>query len=179
MSENSDRKRLEELLATCMGELFAELGCDAQRATGEPQPLALQESLAAFCGFGSTDFRGAITLFGSVDLFSQLHPLPASVSPRDLADWACELVNQAVGRYRNRLLGYDVNLALGVPQSVLAENLRLSSSLHPNRSPIRFAIKGMALETWLDLNIRPGFQLAVAPADERAAALREGSMLFF
>jgi len=179
MSGNSNEERLEAILATCMGELLAEQGLKAERLTGERQPLSLRESLMAYCGFGSTAFRGSVTILGSIPLFSRIHPLPASVSPRDLADWACELVNQTVGRYRNRLLAYDVSLALSVPQSALAENVRLSSSLHHGRNPICFTIDGAVLETWLGLHIRPGFKLADNPADERAAALREGSVLFF
>jgi len=179
MSGNSNEHRLEEILATCISELLTELKLNPVRLTNEQQPLPLRESLTAFCGFGSTDFRGAITILGSVPLFSQLHPLPSSVTPRDLVDWACELVNQTVGRYRNRLLAYNVSLALAVPQGALAENVRLSSSLRHSRNPIRFAIDGMVLEIWLELNIRPGFRLADAPADDKAGALSEGSVLFF
>lgn len=179
MYGHSNEERLEEILATCLSELFAEQAIRADRITGEYRPPSLHESLTAFCGFGSTNFRGSITLLGSVPLFSRIHPLPVNVTPRDLADWACELVNQAVGRYRNRLLAYDVNLALGVPQSALAENVRLSSSLRNSRKPLCFSIDGEALEVWLELAVRPGFHLADSPADDHPAAVREGSMLFF
>jgi hypothetical protein len=179
MSDDTNEERLAELLATCMGELLGEMRLHHVRITDELQPLSLPESLTAFCGFGSTDLRGSVTILGSVPLFSQLHPLPATVTPRDLVDWACEFANQTVGRYRNRLLAYDVSLALGVPQTALAENVRLSSSLRRGRNPIQFAINGMVLETWLQLSIRPGFQLANKPADDRAAALKEGSVIFF
>jgi hypothetical protein len=179
MSGNSNEQRLEEILATCVGELLAEQGLKAVRTTGEPPPKSSSESLTAFCGFGSTDFRGSITILGMIPIFSLLHPLPTSVTPRDLVDWACELVNQITGRYRNRLLAYNVNLALGLPQSALAENVRLSSSLRRNHSPTCFAIGELVLEIWLELSIRPGFRLADNPTDERAAALREGSAVFF
>jgi hypothetical protein len=179
MPGNSNEERLEEILATCMAEFFAETGITAQRVLTQQEPPCLRESLAGFCGFGSTDLRGSITVLGSTELFSHVHPLPATVTPSALVDWACEFVNQTVGRYRNRLLAYNVNLALGVPQSALAENVRLSSSLRRSHGPIRFAIEGVPLEVWLELSIRPGFKLADNPADVRAGALREGSILFF
>jgi hypothetical protein len=179
MSGNSNQERLEGILATCIAELLTELSPESRRVVNEHKPLVLQESLAAFSGFGSTDFRGSLTLLGSVSLFSQLHPLPSSVTPRDLADWACELVNQMAGRYRNRLLDYDVSLALGVPQSALAHNMRLSSSLRPMNNPICFTIHGAVLEIWLEVNIRPDFRLADNPANSRGTALREGSIVFF
>ena len=177
MSDDSTQQRLEEILAICMAELLSEQGLEPRRLTTEYKPQAPPESLTAFCGFGSADFRGAVTIFGSVPLFSRIHPLPEDVSPRDLADWACELVNQAVGRYRNRLLAYNVNLALGVPQGALAENIRLSARLRHTNNPICFAFDDGVLETWLELNLRPGFQLADEPADETAQ--REGSIVFF
>ena len=112
-------------------------------------------------------------------MFSRLHPLPPTVTPRDLADWACELVNQATGRFRNQLLGYGVSLALSVPQSAIGTQVRLSSSLRPGRTPIAFSIEGMVLEGWLELNLRPGFHLSERHSEETAAALSEGSLLFF
>jgi len=179
MSGNSNEQRLEEILATCMTELLGEMKLNPVRITDERPPLSFHESLTAFCGFGSTDFRGSVTLLGSVPLFSQLHPLPTTVTPRDLVDWACELVNQSVGRFRNRLLAYGVKLALSVPQSALAEELCLASSFDPTRSPISFAIDSMVLEGWLELDTTPTFQLAESPLHGERAALEEGSIVLF
>ncbi len=176
---NSNEERLEEILATCLADLLAETGLRIERLLGEQEPPSLCESLTAFCGFGSVDFRGSITVFGSTELFARLHPLPGTVTPRDLVDWACEFVNQTVGRYRNRLLAHNISLALGVPQSALAEKVRLSSSLRRLHEPIRFSIEGVVLETWLELNVRPGFRLPERSTDERSGALPEGSVVFF
>jgi hypothetical protein len=180
MTANPEQQRFEDILATCMTELLTELGVSAERLTADHEPLSLHESMTAFCGFGSTDLRGSVTILGSLPLLSRLHPLPATVTPRDLADWACEFVNQTVGRYRNRLLAYNVSLALGVPQSALAENVRLSSRLRRRTTPLCYKIDGMVLEIWLELSIRPGFILKeTSAADEDSAALKEGSILFF
>ncbi len=178
MAITSSEERLAELLAQCLAELLAELGVNAERLGRRPPP-AQGESTAAFSGFGSTDLRGSFAVVGPSDLFARLHPLPPTVTPRDLADWACELVNQAIGRFRNLLLGYGVSLAMGVPQSAHGEQVRLSSSLRPDRAPIAFMIDGMALEGWLELNLKPGFVLPELPSAEQAAALREGSLVFF
>jgi hypothetical protein len=170
---------LAKLLSQCTAELLAELGVQAEPVTGVRPPRPAGESIAAFSGFGSNELRGSFTLLGPSQLFARLHPLPPTVTPRDLTDWACELVNQSVGRFRNRLLAYGVKLALSVPQSALAEQLILSSSLEPGRTPISFAIDGMVLEGWLELDAEPGFRLAESPLDEEDAALREGSMVLF
>ena len=179
MPPTSNEERLAEILSQCMAELIAELGIAAKHIPGVQPHLATHGSTTAFSGFGSGDLRGSFTLTGPSAVFSRLHPLPPTVTLRDLADWACELVNQATGRFRNRLLAYGVRLALGVPQSVLSDEVRLSSSLRPGRSPISFAVDDMILEGWLELEIKPGFQLPENPSAENAEALKEGSLVFF
>ncbi|MGD0835953.1 MAG: hypothetical protein ABSB49_04820 [Polyangia bacterium] len=179
LSHTSNEERLEDVLATCVAELFADMQIKAERVNGDYAPPPLPDSLTAFCGFGSADLRGSITLLGSVALFSQIHPLPIDVTPRDLADWACEIVNQAVGRYRNRLLQYNLSLALGVPQSALAERVRLWSSLRSGNRPICFTIGRETLEIWLELVVKPGFCVAERSPNESTAGIVEGSMLFF
>ena len=179
MPADSNQARLAKILSQCTSELLAELGAKAEPAEGERQLPAAAEGIAAFSGFGNNELRGSFTLVGPTRLFSRLHPLPPTVTPRDLADWACELVNESVGRFRNRLLAYGVNLALGVPQSALADQLRLSSSLRPTPTPITFSVDDMVLEGWLELELTSGFRLAENLSDERAAALREGSIVLF
>jgi hypothetical protein len=179
MPGDSQEARLSELLSQCAAELLAELGVQPELLTGGRQPPPAGESIAAFSGFGNDDIRGSFTFLGPSKLFARLHPLPPTVTPRDLTDWACELVNQSVGRFRNRLLAYGVKLALSVPQSALAEDLRLASSLQPARSPISFAIEGMVLEGWLELDMTPSFRLAESPVEGESAALQEGSMVLF
>jgi hypothetical protein len=179
MPGDSQEARLSELLCQCAAELLSELGAQPERITGGRQLPHTGESIAAFSGFANDDLRGSFTLLGPSKLFARLHPLPPTFTPRDLADWACELVNQAVGRFRNRLLAYGVKVALGVPQSALAEEVSLSSSLQPSRNPISFAIGGMVLEGWLELKMTPSFRLAESPLDGESAVLREGSMVLF
>ena len=175
----STQARLAEILSQCTFELLTELGARPERTGGVRQPPPPGEDIAAFSGFCNNELRGSFTLVGPSKLFARLHPLPPTVTPRDLTDWACELVNQSVGRFRNRLLAYGVNIALSVPQSALAQELRLSSSLRPAPNPISFAIDGMVLDGWLELEIELGFRLAENPSDEEGAALREGSIVLF
>jgi hypothetical protein len=179
MPADSNESRLARLLSQCTVELLSELGVQPELVSGMPHAPSAGECVAAFSGFGNDQIRGSFTFLGPGKLFSRLHPLPSGVTPRDLTDWACELVNQSVGRFRNRLLAYGVKLALSVPQSALAESLRLASSLQPARSPIAFAIDGMVLEGWLELKIEPAFRLAERPLANGQEALKEGSVVLF
>jgi hypothetical protein len=179
MPGDSNQARLADILSQCTSELLADLGARPERTEPRRQPPSTGQGIAAFSGFGNSELRGSFTLVGPSELFARLHPLPPTMTPRDLADWACELVNQSVGRFRNRLLAYGVNVALSVPQSALAERLRLSSSLRPAPAPIRFSIDDMVLEGWLELEMESGFRLAENPSAEQAVALREGSIVLF
>lgn len=179
MVADRNEKRLAEILAGCMEELFAEQRMRASRMQGDYQPPVWDERLAAFSGFENAAIRGSVILVGSLPLFSRTHPLPTDAVARDLADWACELVNQAVGRFRNRLLAYDVSLTIGGPQSSLAQNPRLRQSLRRDTKPMCFVIDDDVLEVWLELAISPDFRLAERPTHERPVALKEGSALFF
>jgi hypothetical protein len=179
MPGDSNETRLAEIIAKCMSELLTELKVPAERLTGGRQPPNAGEAIAAFCGFGNNEIRGSFTLLGPSKLFARLHPMSASVSPRDLTDWACELANQSVGRFRNRMFAYGVRLAPSLPQSVLAQQLFLSASLQPSRTPIAFSIDGMVLEGWFDVEIKPSFRLAEKPSEEEAIVLNEGGMLIF
>lgn len=128
MPGDSNEARLAELMSQCTAELLAELGVQPEPLARAPSPPSPGESIAAFSGFVGDDLRGSYTLLGSSKLFARLDPLPPIVTPRDLSDWACELVNQSVSRFHNRLLAYGVKLAISVPQSALAGDLRLASS---------------------------------------------------
>jgi hypothetical protein len=179
MTEDAKEKRLARMLSSCTADLLCELGAKPQSIDEVRRPRTSGEHIAAFSGFGGNGFRGSYTLLAPSPLLSRLHPLPPTVDPRDLTDWACELVNQSVGRFRNRLLSYGVDMILSVPQSVLAEELRLSSSLQPARSPSVFVIDGMVLEGWLELELNPVFRLPESPLNQEELALKEGSLVLF
>jgi len=178
MAGISREDRLAEILAKSLSELLPELGVKAERLSELAAPPPQGEGTVAFTGFASADLRGSFTLVGPTALFDRLHPLPVGVTPRDLADWARELVNQAGGRFRSHLLDYGVSLALGVPQSAPGEQARPSSRLRSERPPIAFAIEDMVLEGWLELDMNPDFEIPEQPSAEQAA-LQAGSVVFF
>ena len=178
MPDNTNEERLVEVLTQCLFELLRELVGKPEILTGPRRAPPQGACIAAFIGFGNEDIRGSFSLFGSKEVFARLHPLPPTESSRDLVDWACELVNQTVGRFRNKMLSFNVGLAFSVPQSALAEQLRISSSFDASRTPISFGINDMVLETWVELDIRPTFRFGSGSSD-KGPALEEGSMLLF
>jgi hypothetical protein len=180
MAEKSTEERLTEILAACLTELMQDLGVKPVWLPTHPPEVGAGESIAAFIGFGSDDVRGCFTVVGRPSVFARLHPIPTGGNNRDLVDWARELVNQAVGRFKNRVLAHGLAISISSPQSVLAEQVRVASSTQEEiRTPMVLGIDGMSLETWLELDIRSDFKLADQPASKKDAALSEGSVVLF
>ncbi len=179
MPVESSETRLAEIFSDCAAEMLSDLGVQAVRLTGSRPPRPIGDGTAAFSSFGNEEVRGSLTLAAPSELFSRLHPLQPSAIPRDLDDWACEMVNQAVGRFRNRLAAYGARVKFGVPLSALAELLDLASICQAAWSPILFAVDGMVLECWLELDVKPNFRLAESRSDETESALKEGAILLF
>jgi hypothetical protein len=179
MPGKSTEERLNEILAICLTELVRDLGAQPTLLSGREIEVGMGEILAAFVGFGSDDVRGSFTLLGQPRVFARLHPIPAEGNNRDLADWARELANQAVGRFKNRVLAYGLAIAVGSPQSMVAEQVRITKTQKQIRTPIVIGIGDMHLETWLELDVRSGFSLADKPGSSSEAALSEGSIVLF
>jgi hypothetical protein len=179
MPGRSAEERLNEILAVCLTELVRDLGVKPSWLHGRTQEVGTGEVLAVFVGFGSDDVRGSFTLVGQPRVFARLHPIPAEGNQRDLADWARELANQAVGRFRNRVLGYGLAIAVSSPQSLVAEQVRMTKTQKQLRTPLVIGIDDMTLETWLELDVRSGFTLADKPGSPSEAALSEGSVVLF
>jgi len=179
MPGKSTEERLNEILAVCLTELVRDLGVKPSWLFGRPPENAPGDILAAFVGFGSDDVRGSFTLLGQPRVFARLHPIPAQGNKRDLADWARELANQAVGRFKNRVLGYGLAIAISSPQSMVAEQVRMKKTQKDLRTPLIIEIDDMTLESWLELDVRAGFTLADKPSSPFEDVLSEGSVVLF
>jgi hypothetical protein len=179
MSGKSTEERLNEILAVCLAELVRDLGAKPTWLPERQPEFGSGEILAAFIGFGSDDVRGSFTLIGQPRVFARLHPIPAEGNNRDLADWARDLANQAVGRFKNRVLAYGLAIAVSSPQSILAEQVRVTKTQKQLRTPLVIGIDDMALETWLELDVRSDFTLAEKPSSPTDAVLAEGSLVLF
>lgn len=177
MPAKSTEERLNKILAACLMELVRDLGAEPSWL---PAPEnAPGEVIAAFIGFGSDEVRGSFTLLGQPRVFARLHPIPSEDSKRDLADWARELANQAVGRFKNRVLGYGLEIAISTPQSLVAEQVRMKRTQSELRTPLVIKIEDLTLETWLELDVRSGFTLAEKTGSSAEAVLSEGSVVLF
>ena len=141
--------------------------------------VELSEILAASVKFDGEDLRGTFILAGHPRVFARLYPFPMEHAQPDLVDWARELVNQTIGRFKNRVYAYGLALAVSAPQSMPAEQLRVARTRKRIGIRVAIGIDDMSLDTWLELDIGPGFKLADQPVSVTEPALPEGSLVLF
>jgi len=167
------------MFGQCAAEMLVDLGVQATRlaATGQTEPTS--EWLAAFLCFGNAELHGCLTLQAPRKLFSRLYPVDQTSPLSDLDDWACEMVNQVVGRFRNRVAAYAVKVVFGAPLSLLSEAPQFCPGLRTAPSRISFTIDNMVLDYWLELETEPDFWLAESPLEDVEEALKEGTLVLF
>jgi hypothetical protein len=179
MASERSEERLGEILASCLTDLVLSLEAQPARLPGPPARGPNGDAIAAIADFACEGVRGSLTLLGAAQVFEKLHPVPAAGSPLDLADWARELANQAAGRLSNRLLSYDLAVAVGVPQNAPPAKVSRVPSTCPMRIPVVLDVAGPVLEAWLEVELAPGFRLAEHEAENANPAAREGDVMLF
>jgi len=179
LPENPVEKRLTGILAVCLRELIDDLGAEPAWLP-EYQPSGdSEELLAASVGFHGNKLRGSIILAGLPRVFARLYPFPTLHNPPDLADWAREMANQAVGRFKNRVLAYGLAVSVSEPKSVPAEDLRVARTKKLIEIPMAIGIEDMRLDALIEFDVGPGFELAEQPVTQKGPALPEGSIVLF
>jgi len=156
-----------------------ELGVEPAWLPESRSRVELSEILAASVGFDGENLRGTFTLTGHPRVFTRLYPFAMEHAQPDLVDWAKELANQTIGRFKNRIFAYGLALSVSVPQSIPAEQLRVARTRKRIKIPVAIGIDDMSLDTWLELDIGPGFKLAEQPVSVNEPALPERSLVLF
>jgi hypothetical protein len=152
----------------CCSRLFA--------SYGYPLRSCAPAGGTALTYFAVIEFR-ASGLQGSLVLGSSEAPLarsnPAKAVPID--DWIAELSNQLLGRVKNRLLLYALELQVATPVSL--RDRHLSAARTHGRPSVSLAGQGGLVRVWVDLQLARGFRMACEPAPSRAGP-EESQILF-
>ena len=167
---------LGQLLRDCCVELMADYGLPATLATLTTQDPTADVSVAAV-DFSGRDLRGTIGLrmTSSVVLETYRTAVGASVQQgtAEANDWTCELVNQLIGRLKNKLRSYNVSFNVNTPR--LLASFPVAELEHALRS--RFVSDRGTFAGYLDVMIAPGFVLVDAPPE--VPLVDEGDLVFF
>jgi hypothetical protein len=161
---------LDGLLIDCSSALFSAYNTPltySGTVASDTPPFVL----SGVIGFAGSDMRGTLLLAMTRGLLEEL-----SASADTMRDWIAELANQLLGRFKNQLLRFGIEIYAATP-SVLRGEL-LAPVLPPGAlAGHRFESARGAACVWLDTVIRDGFSLPAPLAGHVAPA--EGDSLFF
>lgn len=167
-----------ELLARSATELFA--GYGHELTLGEPEDGTHQADgmvLGAAIGYTGRLVRGALAIAVDEELALKLDPLSIQLgSDHKLRqDWIGELANQLLGRIKNKLLAYSIDVALSTPVIVSGVQLRVGAQ-QPNGIRLAFEGQGHRADVWWNAEVDPELELSQEGAPDVQA---EGEMLLF
>lgn len=160
----------EQLSDSCV-RLFEAYGVNL---VADPPGMAAELddlSMVGVIGFTSNQMRGTLVLAAT--------DAPLTASNRVMAparDWIAELSNQLLGRFKNRLLSFGVDLQMSTPLSLRGSQLRLVTTERALEPDIFISPNGK-VAVWLDVEASPDLVLAAPVGAPEVAS--EGDTLLF
>lgn len=179
-------KRFTEIFDQSTTGFFRD-NCQAQATvTHVPElKLASTDSIIATVGFSCDIAKGVLLVVGQANSLRASHPMVAmgaAVSESDLCDWAGEIANQTLGRYKNALLPYGIVLNMSVPTVIKGNEMRLANQFRGERylCNVRMGSE-LVLGFGIDIEFARGFDVSVIDRIEPEAnsARKEGDGFLF
>lgn len=159
-------QRLGELLAAKAYDLFADYGVTC---TSGPPVEEEEDQICAVLGFTGDHLHGSVIVVISAISVAQSNPSPGSGS----SAWASELTNQLLGRFKNELLRYGIDVAMSIP--IVLTAMRIQPLPRHAFQPVYLAVGAGSMMLWL---LAEGeAELVETPIADPVAA--EGDMLMF
>lgn len=178
----SDRNHeiLSQFLEECCVELMTHYGLPATRQAAPADELHPEVAMATI-EFDGESLRGTIGLgmTRSVVVETYRTALGVVIQPESIeaADWTCELVNQLIGRLKNKLRSYNVSFHVN-PPSIASSSMPGPSLTQSERTiRARFVCAPGTFAGYLDMAITRGFALVDSPPE--APLLDEGELMLF
>lgn len=157
--------RISELARESCLDLFASYGVDLDAIAEE---VLLPGAPCGILGFTGDGVHGAIVLVASSELLAASCPVQGPAS----RDWVGELANQLVGRLKNHLILYGVDISLGTPTILRGHEVR------PIADTQTIAFRGPAGAARLTVQADIEFDLA-ARVQSTDPGLLEGELVLF
>lgn len=165
----------DELFKLRLGESCMEAFESLQLAVwviddGGPSKATFRE-IACVVEFKGWQIQGSLTLRSTVQFFHDTHPTLRGQGqpPRSaLLDWAGELTNQLLGRFKNKMLAHGLDFQLGVPVTVAGENLPEVGARNDDAIGYQFGTNFGIVSIRLRGKPAPGVHLLDAPVGKKA-----------
>ncbi|MEL6186858.1 MAG: hypothetical protein AAFU79_19720 [Myxococcota bacterium] len=174
MNDVDNSQRLKDLVIACNLALFEHYGVSLAHAENADPESIWEENLelAGLIGFTSEEVRGSLVIAAgqkTLDGFGEAS---------GHRDWIQELANQLLGRVKNRLLPYAVDLSMTTPLSMRGLHLTLEPKQEESRPLLFHTSSGGAVCVLMDVEFRPDFTLVLDESAENAVP-DEGELLLF
>ncbi|AKU94839.1 hypothetical protein AKJ09_01503 [Labilithrix luteola] len=192
--KSRSREFLDRVVPAACVDLFGAYGItirpkSAPAVGGSSRPpFAPDECSGGLVSFSGDLMSGSLLLVGSFEFLSSSRPPEVrrrpltSSSSADwilVRDWSMELVNQLLGRIRNRLHVHRVALETKCPTAVSGPSLGVAMRSRTS-TPFEFATStpGQVVCVWLDATLSPSVELG-ATVDDTATLQKEGEVVVF
>jgi chemotaxis protein CheX len=143
-----------------------------------------EATVAGFIGFSAPAVRGAVLLASTFNVIARARPPEArkrvlsSSSSSDwilVRDWAGELVNQVLGRVKNRMRAVGLTFEVSAPAALSGQALSFAKPKSEQTRPMLFDAHPDRVWFWLDAQWSSEVEPVVPPGRQR----KEGEVILF
>lgn len=147
-------------------------------------PAKTSAAVAGFIGFSGPKMRGSVLIASTFNVVARARPAALKVRPLSsgsssdwilVRDWAAELVNQVLGRIKNRLHSVNVTLDVSTPAALSGKALAFAKPKSSQTKPILFDAHPDQIWFWFDAL----WTEDLAPSPGQAEGAKEGDVILF
>ena len=144
------------------------------------EPLPADGALAVSIGLGRPDLKGALMIMAQPSFFRLTYPLevPGGVSEEAMIDWAGELANQLLGRFKNRLCTRGLDFNIAAPMVIGGNRLQVRLNEGPHSLACKVRLGSERVDLRLELIREDGQSLLTTGTYPSVAALEGDTILF-
>jgi hypothetical protein len=153
-------------------KLFEDLGVTLRERSSVQGTGAMPMVYGGVIELAGKGIRGRMTLASSHEPLAATKPI-ANAGERE---WLAELTNQLMGRIKNQLLLYAVEVTFGSPVTLRAEHLIAQG--RSKEAPLLFEGGGGIVQVSLDVHLDRTFQMRDRP-DPKLAGPEQGRIILF
>ena len=174
-------QQIQNAFETSCIELFQSLDCNVVRL--EQNVESFEDAPLSYIDAGSEDIEIVIVLRAPLPVLSITYPRfdmnnILSVNEEQLEDWICELSNQLLGRFKNKMLNLGCSLQIGLPEMIYdAQDVKLPVSNH-EAYRFFFDIDKVGIECSLYVQLI-NKNLILAPQQQDNSGAAEGELELF
>jgi hypothetical protein len=134
--------------------LFEDYGASCVPARSAPGTGDVDAEIGTIVGFHGGGIRGGLAFTAPADLIAATLPVPrrTEAGERQLRDWTVEVLNQLLGRFKNRLAA-SLDFAVGSIVCFRGSNIRLAFVPGKGGVALAFRVGGSSVEVYLDCEV--------------------------